>query len=418
MGALRRSDVDALLEVHGEGCVSIFIPTVRPGNEVQQNPKRFKHMLDDAERRLIETGVRTAAARGLLQPARDLLADSHFWNQQKDGLAVFLGPAGEGAAVTSASPPLVYRLPVAVPELAVVGERFHVRPLLPAIWPDVTYHILALSLRGARLLRARRFEVERLELKNVPAGIDDIVRFVDAEKQRQVHTGERRGPRASGVFHGHGEGRADEEERVWEYARSVARGVHERLLADGYGERSVRAMRGAPAGDGRGHWAPLVLAGVEHLRGLYREAHATVAGGAVALLEQGIDGSPDRLTDGELHERAWPLVAPLADLQVGEALTRWAEADGRNDVPRDVHGILVAGLQGRVETLFVAHECMQWGRFDETTARISLHDARRGGDEELLGRAAALTVRGGGIVYTLPEQDMPRHRHLAALPRY
>jgi hypothetical protein len=157
---------------------------------------------------------------------------------------------------------------------------------------------------------------------------------------------------------------------------------------------------------------------VEYLRGLYREAHAKVAGPSIDLLAEGLDGSPDRLSDENLRERTWPLVAPLADLQVREALSLWAEADGRNEVPRDVQSILVAGLQGRVATLFVAGDSMQWGRFDEQTGRVRLHNERRRGDEDLLDRAAALTVSTGGAVYTLPAGEMPRGKRLAALPRF
>ena len=43
------ADLKALIETEGEWCVSILMPTVRTGTEVQQNPIRFRNLLREAE---------------------------------------------------------------------------------------------------------------------------------------------------------------------------------------------------------------------------------------------------------------------------------------------------------------------------------------------------------------------------------
>ena len=58
MDSLTREDIKTLIETQGEWCVSLFMPTVRAGAEVQQNPIRFKNLLRQAEERLAELGVR------------------------------------------------------------------------------------------------------------------------------------------------------------------------------------------------------------------------------------------------------------------------------------------------------------------------------------------------------------------------
>jgi hypothetical protein len=384
MDQLRRSDLVELLETRQGPCVSIFLPTYRAGNQTQQNAVRARKGLDEAEGHLIAAGVRPADARVLLQAGRDLVPDTQFWNRQAEGLALFLAP-GYLRSV---------RLPVSVPERSCVGERFHIRPLLPALWPDHPFYLLALSQNAVRLLRGSRHRVERVELANVPRDIDEATQFVVAARERQFHVAERRGHEAHGAVHGHGGGKDSEEERVAEYVRQVAWGVGKTLHANGA--------------------APLVVAGVEYVRALYREA-----AGFPPVHGEGIDGNPDRLSDEELHAKAWPLIEPLAQAGLARALTRYEGMAARGEVPRKLKDVLMAGLQGRVETLFLQEgDASRWGRFDPQTGVAEVHAARQAGDEELLDRAAALTLLADGVVYALPAERMPGGRLVAALPRY
>ena len=51
--------------------------------------------------------------------------------------------------------------------------------------------------------------------------------------------------------------------------------------------------------------APLVVAAVDYLLPIFRQASAYPH-----LLQRGIEGNPDRLSEKELHDRAWTLVEP------------------------------------------------------------------------------------------------------------
>ena len=92
MDLLDRNTLWSLMEEGAERCVSIYLPTHRAGSDIQQDPIRLKNLLRRAEESLGAGGMRGAAARELLQPARELIDDRAFWHYQGDGLALFVAP--------------------------------------------------------------------------------------------------------------------------------------------------------------------------------------------------------------------------------------------------------------------------------------------------------------------------------------
>ena len=71
MDVFSRSDLQRFFTKPGGLCASILMPTVRTGVETQQNPIRFKNMLQDAESQLVAAGERAPEARALLRPAAE-----------------------------------------------------------------------------------------------------------------------------------------------------------------------------------------------------------------------------------------------------------------------------------------------------------------------------------------------------------
>jgi CBS domain-containing protein len=110
------------LALRGEGpCVSVFLPTHRAGREVQQGPIKLRKLLRLAGDRLAADGVKATDIARLLDPLHELLDDRLFWHYQSDGLAVFSRPGWWGW----------FRVPLDLPELAIVDDRFHITPLIP-----------------------------------------------------------------------------------------------------------------------------------------------------------------------------------------------------------------------------------------------------------------------------------------------
>ncbi len=378
-------DVRELIVPRDTPCVSIFMPTHRSGRDTGQDPLRLKNLLKQAEDELRALGLRTPDAQEVLAPARDLLGEQPFWRHREDGLAVFLRQGWSR----------VLTLPYTVAEYLAVGRRFHVRPLLPGLWPDLRFSVLALSQRGARLFAASRYSFAEVELAGVPQGMEDVLRYVETEKQLQAHVAARRGPSRAGgavAFHGHGLGRDADDERLLEYLRAV--------------DRSVAAAV-------RDNGAPLVLATLDHVVPLYREITAVPA-----VLGEAVTGSPDRVADEELHRRAWALVEPLAAREVEEQLASYGERAAKSTAVRGLEDILRAARQARVQTLFLDEDAVVWGSFDETSGAAAVHDGWHPGDEDLLDRAAVETIAMGGLVVCLPRERMPDEGPVAAILRY
>lgn len=366
-------------------CVSIYMPTHERGSETQQDSIRLKNLLRKAEEQLSGGEMRAASVKELLEPAHKLLQDTHFWNHQKCGLALFLS---EGISRQIC-------FPESFDELVVVTERFHMKPLMPLLNGDGRFFILAASKNELRLLEGTRDSVRVIDLEDVPKNLADALKYENPEKQLQFRT---QGPQGRGgrsaAFHGHGGGTDDSEQKkgILRYFRQVDTGVREFL---------------------KGQHAPLVFAGVDYLLPLYKDANSYPD-----LMDEGIPGNPDDLSATQLHERAWDLVRHHFDKEQQDAAEQFNSWLGKGRTADNVDEALVAAHHGRVDILFVPLGRRAWGSFDEETERVSINEERVPGDEDLLDRAALETILNGGTVYAVKEEAMPSGLPVAAILRY
>jgi Bacterial archaeo-eukaryotic release factor family 3 len=381
---LRREDVRELIERAGGG-VSVFLPAHRVSPESGQDRIRLKNLLNEAEKRLVAGGLRPPAARDVLKPGRELLQADPFWSYQSDGLALFLAPGWSR----------VFRLPLDLPELLVVADRFHVKPLLPLLANDQRFYVLALSQNEVRLLEGTRQSVDEVELEHVPENLAEVLKYDDLEKELLLHIAGSSGGgrRARAVFHGHGAGGEVDKVLLERFLRSVDEGLRE-ILRD---ER-----------------APLVLASVDYEQAMFREITRYRY-----VLEGGIEGNPEALSPAELHERAWALVEPVFTQSRDGAARRYRDAAGRGQgAVSGAAEALQAALDGRVDTLFVPAGQQHWGTADPQTHDVAVHSGRRPGDEDLLDRAAVQTLLTSGTVYVVAPEEIPGPGPVAALLRY
>lgn len=380
---VRRPDV-ALLSAHRGGPhVSMFLPTVRAGQETQQNPIRFKNLLRDAEGRLRARGVDEDAARELLAPARELVDDYGFWQHQEDGLAVFLA---EGFV-------RLYRLPLSFGELVVVEDRFHTKSLFPLFADDGRFYVLALSQNDVRLLEGSRHEVREVPLQDVPKSLADALGHDLTEVHLQLHTGGRAQPGGGPIYHGQGAGEEDGKEEIRKFFSLLDRGLSDFLDGDG--------------------GAPLVLAGVEYLLPIYRQRSSYPD-----ILPEGVHGNPDGLSAAELHARAWGIVEERFRAVRRETAERYGDLTGTGRATPRLEEIVPAAVDGRVDTLFVARGVREWGRFDPGTRALERHPEQRPDSEDLLDRAAVETFVNSGTVYAVEPEEVPEGGPAAAIFRY
>jgi Bacterial archaeo-eukaryotic release factor family 3 len=378
-----RSDLGLLAEVEVGPCVSIYLPTHRAGAETRQDPIGLKNLLRQVEETLAGQGLDGAGIETLLSPVRALVDDYGFWQHQKDGLAIFR------------SPDLFfrYRVDLRLPELAVVAERFHLKPLLPCLTGDGRFYVLALSQNRARLLRATRDGIVELDPEGMPASLAEALRDRVAQKQLQTHSASpfHRG-RGAAIFHGHGGGEESRKELLFAYFRRIDRGLQD-LLAE---ER-----------------APLIVAAVDYLYPIYRRANTSRE-----LLAGWISGNPDDLTPQELHERALPLVSGHLLRARRKAADQYLEAWHTQRASNRPEDVLAAAHNGRVQSLFVAVGVQLWGTFNARTREVALRDGPSPGAQDLLNLAAIQTFANGGIVYAVAPAEVPGGGPVAAVFRY
>ena len=378
MDVVPRADLERLALQGAGPCVSVFLPTHRSGPEVRQGPIRLKNLLRQATEALQGDGVRAPEIDRLLAPLWRVVDDGLFWQYQSDGLALYSRPGWWRAL----------RVPLDLPELAVVADRFQVSPLLPLLTSDGHFFVLALSQNEIRLLEGTRDRLEEVDLPGVPLGVRDALQGEEGQKQLQLYVADRGGVAARGIFHGHGSAGDVQEERVLQYLRKVDRALGEVLA----GER-----------------APMVLAAVEHLAPLWREVTTYPH-----LVDDILAGNPEALGPHELHARAWAVVEPLFRQAQHEAAARYDQLAGTGLTSQDPREIIQAAQHGRIDALFAAQH-PAGPSADGSGVPVSDEGS---GLQDLRELATVTTLTKGGTVYMLPASEIPGGGGAAAVFRY
>jgi hypothetical protein len=369
MNPVTEADVKRLLEEESDVCVSIYMPTVKSGPEIQQNPIKFKNALRKAEKALHER-VDHKRAKRMLAPAEKLLEETRFWNQQSLGLAVHLS---DGFFHT-------YRLAIPVQDLITIGKRFHLKPMLALLDMRARFYVLVLSQNLIQLLDCTPYSVSPMEVPSMPHDIADALQE-ESEKQLQFHTGtgSAKGGRAA-AFHGQGAGKDVRKDKLLRYFRTVNSHLEEVL---------------------KNQDVPLVLACVDYLFPIYQEANTFAR-----LYSEALTGNFEEERPESVKDQAWELVKPHFQKYQEEALREFRELAHTERTSEDLRKILPASFEGRVQALFVNVGEYMWGRYDPVENQVVLHESKESGDEDLMNLAATETLRKGGSVHVVTRDEI------------
>jgi release factor family 3 len=388
MDRLSKNELRTLLDKQKGVCASIFLPTRRGGVESQQDELRLRHQIRDAENRLLLENLRSTQVEKLLEPLTTLLEDGDFWLHTVDGLAIF----------RSSELFRYYRLPCSFKEQVIVSDHFYLKPLLPFLTNDGRFYVLALSQNEIRLLEGTRYSVHEVELPEaVPESLAEALKYEETENEVWYYSSSSgalvgKGGRRAAIFYGQGVGHDDSKDHLLRYFQQIDRGLHE-LLKD--------------------EKAPLVLAGVEYLLPLYRQANTYPY-----LLDQGVAGNPDKLSSDALHEEAWAVVKPYFQRAQEKIAAQYRDNVGTARTSNNIREIMPAAYYGRVSSLFVAVDQELWGIFDPTSNTIHVHKEPKFRDDDLLDEAATQTLGHSGSVYAMEQAKIPGESLVAAVFRY
>lgn len=363
-------------------CLSLYQPTHRHHPETQQNPIRFRNLVKALEMSLREK-YPVQDIRALLEPFHRLADDFAFWIHQRDGLAV----------LASSSVFRVYRLQRAVPELAIVADSFHTRPLLRILQSADRFQILALSRAQMRLFEGNRDSVDEVEIPDaVPARITDVTR--DREPRESEVTVAVSAGASGGAPIYKGGGEKDESRANTErFFRAV--------------DRAILEHYSRPSG------LPLLLAALPENHTIFRRISRNPA-----LVDEGININPEALTVEALREHAWQAVEPSYLGRLAALRDEFGAAKPRGLASDDLVSVAEAAVTGRVATLLIEAEREVPGRIDAATGRIAFAELADPEVDDTLDDLAELVLNAGGRVVVVPAARMPSTTGVAAIYRF
>ncbi len=376
------AELKALIMARGEACVSIYLPTHQFGSAIYQDQLKLRNMLRDAESHLLANGWRVPDTATLLAPAYQLLADTLFWREASQGLAIFLAPH-QGWH---------YRLPLAFEEQLVVAHHLHIKPLLPLMCEQPEFYILAISQNSVRLFRGTQYRADEIQMEHWPRNLAEVLQHTTWQKEIQARSGAPVGKgRWSAIFYGSGGTAEIYKDELLQYCRRIDQGLREWL-----GEKRT----------------PVVLAGVNYIVAMFREVSHYPQ-----LTEEAIIGNPDRISADTLHAKAWNILQPQFHHKQADAIETYYRLANTKHATTDLLKIVREAYQGQVQILFTAVDCEQWGIFDPESQAIYLSPDPTGICDDLLNLAAAQTWLTGGSVYSVPLAEMPATALIAAVFR-
>jgi hypothetical protein len=378
--------IESLAELasnHQPPCLSLYQPTHRHLPKNQQDLIRFRNLVKE-----LETSLRqkypAAEAHLLLEPFKALAHDRDFWNHTLDGLAVLGGPGLFR----------VFQLQRPVPELAVVADSFHTKPLQRFQQSVGRYQVLGLSLSRIQLFEGNRDALDEIDpAPGVPRTIAEALGDELTEPQQVVASHGGIGQGSMPMHHGHG-GKKDEADMDAErFFRAV--------------DRAVTHHHSRPSG------LPLILAALPEHHHLFRRVSHNPF-----LMAEGLTVNPDVLTIDELRKRSWQVAEPQYQQRVAALASEFAMAKPNGLGSDDLAQVAQAAAAGRVATLLIESNRQIAGRLNGATGQVEAADLSHPQVDDLLDDLGELVGKKGGLVLVIPADRMPGSTGLAATYRY
>ncbi len=364
-------------------CLSLYQPTHRhhPGN--QQDPIRFRNLVKQLDQSLQEK-YSTDEIRPLLEPFEVLSLDHNFWNHATDGLVVF-GARGLFR---------VFGLQRPLPELAVVADSFHIKPLLSYLQSADRFQVLAINLHEIKLFEGNRDALDEIALApGVPRTLTETAGEELTEPHQTVASYGGTGGASVAMRHGHG-GKKDEMD------------IDEKRFFHRI-DRAILESHSQPSG------LPLILAALPEHQGHFRKHSQNHF-----LLDDGINVNPDTLSMTEFREHAWSIFQPQYQARLAALADEFAVAKSKGLGQEDVKQVAEAAAAGRIATLLLEADRQIPGRIDGSTGQVEFRDLRHPEVDDLLDDLGELVLKTGGRVVVVPADRMPTMTGVAATCRF
>ena len=363
---LRPSAVREILRAPGP-CITILLPSYRPGESTGSSAALLKSYIRDASHELSERGFGNSAKTALLEPLEACAEAPALAGGTQWGHAIFRSPnVFERFALTQT-----------VQESLAVGSSFEIRKLAKELARPHSFYILALSKAGVSLMRCAGLHAEVVKL---PPGIPDTLAGALALKPPDHDLENRSAAGVSagamrGVRFGTGSERETKHAHLADYYRLVDRGLR------------TAFQQGND---------PLILAGVAEDTAIYEDV-SCYAG----LAKRTIPGSHDFSRDhADILKQAYSILECENDKREHAAMEEALKRATPGHFLTDPEMILRAAFEGRVHQLYINVEAERIGIYQRDTYQSW-------GNEDLLNLAAVQTMIHRGQYCEIPNDVFP-----------
>lgn len=383
---LNQDTINRLMTRRGAPALSLYQPTHRSFPERQQDPIRFRHLVERLTNALREQ-FPDGRHDSILAPFHAIQADHDFWNHNQDGLAIF---AGEGYFD-------VIRLQRSVVEQAIVNDRPYVKPLLRVVQSADRYQILCLSRDAIRLFEGNRYALDEI---SVP---EDVATMEAALGSEMTPRGQHGFPQGSGRASERGDamqhsagggGKQDEIDKDQErYFRAV--------------DKAILEQRTRPSG------LPLILVALPEQQAQFRRLSHNDR-----LLPDGIEMAPGAIDSGELKAKSWEVMLPQYIKRLEGLLDRYGESHGQGLATDQLEDIGSSTIGNRVATLLVEADRDIPAYVDSEDGSLMPAKEQGANAPDLLEELSIRVIEHGGEVIVVPPDRMPSRTGAAAIYRF
>lgn len=384
MELITKKEFATLANHHAPHCISIYVPTQRTGEEVEQYQGRIKlkNHLREVEKQLEDRDVAARDIKEQLAPAYQLLDDTELWHNLSDGLAVLVGKDYFK----------YYTLPVHFEDFNYIADHFYLRPIMPMFNGDGRFFLLTLSLQDIQFYECTRHTITKVYVEDlVPEDIQAVVGSDYEPKSLQYHSNQ--GADAGTTYHGQGRNADQDKAEILRYCQVINEGLMKMLHDED---------------------APMVVHCVDYLFPIYQQANSYPL-----LHEHNVSGNPEGEDIVLMHERAWNVIEPVFGERREKKRTQFQETANVEKISTKLEDIIPAAVNGRVDTLFIQNRKDVYGIFDAARQDIRIDDSKDMHNASLLNMAAIKTFLQDGKVFLMEAENMPVENTTAnAILRY
>jgi hypothetical protein len=363
-----RSEFNALRAVRSDACVSIYLRTTPLTQDIDAERIELGNRAREAREQLLAAGLDKRRLAPLMEELEALAEDDEFWRFQANSLAVLATPDSLRT----------FRLANHLTPMVEVADRFHLKPLLRAITFPHDAYVLALSENAVRLVEVHA------DLPPATVKVADMPKSAASAAGKSTLNDPTQGTRVSGL--------SGQNVRFQQYARKVDAALRPFLA---------------------GRETPLVLAATGRLASVFRAVNSYPH-----LIPEGIEDSPDRISDGDLARAARPVLdaAYAREVDSLKALFDKRGDDGR--ATTDISDAARAATFGAVEALLVDMDGIVHGTVDETSGAVSFAKGANAKTYGIVDEIAGRALASGARVLSVRRPDIPGGKDLAAILRF